>query len=126
MNDIRITRGTDIALFADDSKLCGVTDFELEESFTMYEVNEFLSSKPFDCINKETKYNITLSTNSLFDYKMIDKKDFTLSLLDGDFIFTYEDCNLLRKTRVAKGSEVICDKYLITAKSMIQSEVENG
>ena len=126
MNHLRITKGSDISLSVNGTMLYGVTDFVSEEEYIGYDINEFLSGEPYDTVNEKIHYRLELVALSLFNFEVLKNSNFTLTVSETGRVYTYEGCNLFGKKRVANGSKNVCDKYMIRAKTMTQSEAEDG
>ena len=101
MNDLRIVRGTDISIYADEKPLFGVTEFIASQTVKYHEVYEYLSAVPCKRVPQGEGYVIQLHMLSLFDGQLPTDRIFTLRIIDGDREYRYEKCRVTQsKTQV--------------------------
>jgi len=115
MTELRITRGSDIELYADGELLFGVTDFRAVSTGSSREIHEYLCSQPVVIVNSAEKHELTLSVLSLFNYNVFDNTGFTLSVVDGDTAYDYEGCSAVRCERRIQADKNVSDRYTLIA-----------
>ena len=125
MNELRIVRGTDICLYADDEPLFGVTSFTAEEKPLFHEVYEYLDSKPCDRIPQGTEYEIRIGMMSLFDHQLPVVEEFTLRLTDGDVTYCYENCRVVGRRTKTEGSGMATEEFTVKANQMEKQVAED-
>lgn len=126
MTELKITRGKDVELYADEEILFGVTEFVATGERKVKEIYEYLSGEPCATIENAPEYEIRLSVMSLFNYAVFDRERFTISVVDGDVCYVYEDCVAVRRERKVKASEPVCDSYHIKAKRMVKRVTDDA
>lgn len=104
MNDLRIIRGTDISIHADDKPLFGVTAFTASQVVKYHKVYEFLSAKPCRRVPQGEGYVIKLQILSLFDGQLPTDRMFTLCVTDEDREYWYENCMVVESKTQVKGN----------------------
>lgn len=101
MNDLRIVRGTDISIYADENPLFGVTSFTASQRVKYHEVYEYLSAIPCERVPQGEGYVIQMQILSLFDGQLPTDSAFTLRVIDGGREYRYENCRVTEsKTQV--------------------------
>ncbi len=118
MSELRIVRGTDIRMFADDTPLFGVTAFSAAEKPRYHEVYEYLSAQPCDFIRQDTQYEIKLWVMALFDQQLSCEKAFELRIIDDGAIYAYENCRIIENTTAVKGNGRAEAVFTLAADSM--------
>lgn len=117
MNEIRMIRGTDIRLYADQTPLFGVTAFSAEQKTRFHEVYEYLNAKPCERIPQGTYYTITLQMMTLFD-RQLPQDDFTLDVEDGDTTYRFEHCRVTLQQTKIQGNGHAAAVFTVEADSM--------
>ena len=79
MNELRVVRGTDIRLFADEAPLFGITSFTAEEKPKFHEVYEYLNAKPCERIPQGGEYVIRIGMMAMFDHQLSECEGFSLT-----------------------------------------------
>lgn len=126
MNELRITRSKDIELFVGEEQLFGVTDFLSTAKDESYPIREYLSGEAFEIVNGKTTYEIRMSVLSLFRYEALDDSGFTLCVVDGDTVYSYEGCAVTGHERNIKAGRNVVDTFTLTAKTMRKQVAENA
>ena len=104
MNDLRIVRGTDIRIYADENPLFGVTEFTASQTVKYHEVYEYLCAVPCERVPQGEGYVIKLHILSLFDRQLPTDRAFTLHVIDGDREYRYENCRVIERKTQVKGN----------------------
>lgn len=125
MNELRIVRGTDISLFADDTPLFGITSFSAEEKLLFHEVYEYLSVKPCERIPQGTEYVIRIGMMSLFDHQLPIDEAFTLRLVDDNANYCYGNCRVVGRKTKTEGSGMATEEFTIQADQMVKQVTGN-
>ena len=115
MNELRILRGRDVRLFADEEELFGVTAVTASEKYTYHEIREYLSSEAYDRVRQDGGYQIKLTVLSLFDRQLVDLDGFTLSIRGDDTRYAYENCRVLGVQYTARGDKNAEAEFLLEA-----------
>lgn len=118
MNELRVVRGADISLYADDAPLFGVTSFSAEEKPLFHEVYEYLSAAPCEYIPQGTEYSIRIGMMSLFDHQLPSDGSFTLRLADGDAVYRYDNCRVVGRKTKTEGSGMATEEFAVKADHM--------
>jgi hypothetical protein len=126
MTEFHLTRSKDIELYIGNEQLFGVTDFRARAEHEAYPIREYLSGEPVAIVNGKKKIELRMSVLSLFRYAVLDSEDFTLSLVDGDTVYSYEGCIVTVSERNIAAGKNVADTYVITAKSMRKQVLENA
>lgn len=104
MNELRIVRGTDVKLYADDTPLFGVTSFSAVEKKNTYDVYEYLSADPCECISQGSRYEIELCMMTMFDGQLPSRNGFLLRVADNTGTeYHYENCRVKEQKTVQIG-----------------------
>lgn len=126
MTELRITRGGDIEMYIGEEQLFGVTDFHAKEVYEGYPIREYLSGEPYAIVNGRNTYEIRLSVLSLFRYSLLDEYGFTLSVRDGENVYFYDGCAVIKHERNIKAGKNVVDEFVISAKSLRKQVQENA
>lgn len=125
MNELRVIRGTDISLFADDTPLFGITAFRAEEKPLFHEVYEYLNVKPYERIPQGTEYVIRIGMMSLFDHQLPAVDAFTLRLVDGNITYCYGNCHIVGRKTKTEGNGLATEEFTVQADRMVKQVAEN-
>ena len=125
MNELRIVRGTDICLYADDEPLFGVTSFGAEEKPLYHEVYEYLNSKPCDRIPQGPEYEIRIGMMSLFGHQLPVGEEFALRLTDGGVTYRYGNCCVVGRRTKTEGSGIATEEFTVKADTMEKQVAED-
>ena len=126
MTEIRITRGSDIKMYVNGEPLYGVTDFKAVSVDETHEIREFLSSRPFDTFKTGENHELSLSALSLFNSDALDSDGYTLSVVDGDTVYDYEDCRTLRRERRVEADKYVSDVFTLRAQKMTKRRTQDA
>lgn len=125
MNELRVVRGTDITLFANDAPLFGITAFSAEEKPLYHEVYEYLSKRPCERIPQGTEYVIRIGMMSLFDHQLPADEAFTLRLVDGNVTYYYGNCRIVGRKTKTEGSGMATEEFTVQADQMEKQVAED-
>ncbi len=125
MSELRIIRGKDIILRADDGILFGVTEFGAVEKRKLHEVYECMSSKPIARIPQDTEYELKIKAMSMFDGQIPEDREFELRLRLDEADHVYTGCRTIGVVRNIKGDQNAETEYIITADGFLIREVED-
>lgn len=125
MNDLRIVRGTDIGIYADDKSLFGVTSFTASQTVKYHEVYECLSAIPCKRVPQGEGYVIQLQILSLFDGQLPTDRIFTLRVVDGDREYQYEKCRVCGSKTQVKGNHYADVTVTVEADYMRKRGIED-
>lgn len=125
MNELRVVRGTDIRLFANEAPLFGITSFTAVEKPLFHEVYEYLNAKPCKRIPQGVEYVICIGMMAMFDHQLSDNEGFSLTLVDGNVSYRYDGCHIVgRKTRL-DGNDMATEEFTLKADQMTKQVTEN-
>ena len=119
MNTLRITKGSDAKIYADDTKLFFVTDFTAQQTGRAYPIREFLCDENVDTIILNPKYEIKITALSHLPKSVFEKDNFCITVCVGELTYSYLSCTLVSHTRVVNPSKPITDSYTIVADSLV-------
>ena len=125
MSELRIVRGTDINIYADDIPLFGVTAFTASQTVKYHEVYEYLSAAPCERVSQGEGYVIQLQILSLFDGQLPTDRIFTLRVIDGDREYRYENCRVVESKTQVKGNHYADVTVIVEADYMRKRGTEN-
>lgn len=123
MNEMKVVRGTDIMLYADDKPLFGVLSFSAAEKRLYHEIYEYLSIKPCERVPQGSVYEIKLSLMALFDHQLPSQPGFSLCVADGDEEYRYENCRIIGQQSELKGSEYAAEVFTVEADSFTKAVI---
>lgn len=126
MNELRIIRGGDIALYIGEEQLFGVTGFYARAVSQRHPIREYLSGEPHALVGGGTSYEIRMSVLSLFRSGVADEDGFSIRVDDGETSYEYEDCAVLERIRDIKAGKNVVDEFVISAKTMRKQVHENA
>ena len=125
MNELRVVRGTDITLFANDTPLFGITAFSAEEKPLFHEVFEYLNKKPCERIPQGTEHVIRIGMMSLFDHQLPAGEAFTLRLVDGNTTYSYGNCRVVGRKTKTEGNGMATEEFTVQADQMVKQVAED-
>lgn len=123
MNTLRITKGRDIKLFANDEQLFFVTEFFAKEDLKHYEIKEFLSNDEVESVISDRKYILVIKALSLMNPKAFYNDDFTITACDNENVYEYSNCHLESKKREVLKDKPVHDTYTIVSSKLRIKEV---
>ena len=118
MNELRIVRGSDVKLYAEDTPVFGVTAFCAKEKINAHKAYEYLSSKPCAVVPQGSHYEIELSVMSLFDKQLPRESGFVFRIEDGDISYRYYNCRVVGQKTETKENDVAFEKIFMEAECM--------
>lgn len=119
MNTLRITKGSDAKIYADNSQLFFVTDFTAQQTGRVYPIREFLCDENVDTIILNPKYEIKITALSHLSKSVFEKDNFCITVCVGELTYSYLSCTLISHIRVVNPSKPISDSYTIVADSLV-------
>ncbi len=125
MSELRIVRGRDIHAAINGVELFGVTELDVTGGQKLHYVKEFLSSTPCAVLHSGCSYGIRLKTLSLFSYQIPMDKAFTLSVLDEEMLYIFEQCRVVKRHTNAQGDSGVKEVFQIEAQRMREQEIED-
>ena len=125
MTELRITRSCDVELYVGDEQLCGVTYFSASTSRESREIYEYLSGEPYDTASFAESHEIKMNVLSLFVGDVLANDGFTLSVVDGDTVYVYEDCTVISRSKTLDAGKSMADSYVIKARKATKRSVDN-
>lgn len=125
MNELRIVRGSDVRLYAEDTPLFGVTAFSAKEEISSHKVYEYLSSKPCEYIPQGSRYELELVVMALFDKQLPRESGFVFRVEDGDTSYLYHNCRVVGQKTETKGKDIAFEKIILEADSMEKRVAEH-
>ena len=124
MDELRIIRGTDVTLYADDDPLFGVTAFSASQAVKVHEVHEYLSAAPVQRVPQGAVYQINMKIMTMFASQIPDAP-FTLRIADGETEYRYENCSAVSRKAEAQGNEYIVTAVTCEADRMTKRRTAN-
>ena len=118
MNELRMVKGTDLELYADDEPLFGVTAFSASKKQRYHEIYEYLCAKPCERIPQGTYYALSLKVMALFDRQLPTESEFSLRVKDGAVSYCYHGCNVTGQSTEVQGNTHAAEVITIEAESM--------
>ena len=118
MSELRIVRGTDVKLYADDTPLFGVTAVSAKEKPSYHAVYEYLSAAPCEYIPQGSRYEIEISMMSLFSDQFSGKSGFVFRIADGETSYHYENCRVIEQKTVLDEKNLATERIILEADSM--------
>ena len=103
-----------------------MTDFTAKAENEAHPIREYLSGTPHALVSSRTGYELRLTVLSLFCFAVTEQDGFTLSVADGDTVFSYDDCTVTRHERSVKAGKYVVDEYTIKAREMRKQVQENA
>lgn len=125
MNELRIIRGTDVKLYADDTPLFGITEFSAVQKKSYYDVYEYLSAEPREHIPQGAHYEIRLGMMALFDGQLSEQGGFTLRIEDGNMEYRYENCRVTERKTEMKGNAKAVEVLSLAADRMRKAVIDD-
>lgn len=122
MNTLKILKGSDIKISVNYEQLCFVKNFSAKEVVDVYNIEEILSDAAVDFLKLKKGYVLTITALSHLDSSVFNKEPFTVIVDDGETVYQYFDCRLVKKERDVNGDKPILDKYTIAALTLKVSE----
>jgi len=119
MNTLKITKGSDAKIYADDKLLFFVTDFTAQQTGQTYPIREFLREDNVDNIILDSKYEIKITALSHLQKSVFEEDDFCIAVCVDDVTYRYLSCTLVNHKRVINPSKPILDSYTIVADSLV-------
>ena len=126
MTEMSITRGRDIGLSIGGVPLCGVTHFSAVTRRPRRELYEYLSAQPYDTVPDGESHEIVLTVLSLFAGALDVSGGFTLTVEDGDSVYRYEGCEVVKIERDIRGDKAVTDRYTVKAERMTKRGREDA
>lgn len=124
MDELRIVRGTDVILYADDQPLFGVTEFSAVQTADHHKVREYLSAEPYAYIPQGKTYQLRIQVLTLFDEQLPDAP-FTLCVKDGGREYRYRNCRVTGRKTEAQGSKNAVTVISAEADDLIKRGMED-
>ena len=115
MSELRIVRGIDVKLSADNTPLFGVLSFSAVEKIDCHKVYECMSCKPCAYVPQGVTYELRLGVMALFDRQLPTEEAFTLQIADGDTIYDYEGCRVTERKSEIKENGCAVEVFVIGA-----------
>lgn len=94
MNEHRITRGKDVALYIGEERIYGVADFTAAEERVYREIYEYLSSEPREVHEVGRRYTLRLRLLRLEGDALQREGPFTVTAADGGAVQRYLGCRI--------------------------------
>lgn len=125
MNELRIIRGTDVKLYADDTPLFGITELSAVQKKSYYDVCEYLSGVPCEHIPQGAHYEIKLSFMALFDGQLPAGNVFSLRVTDGSTEYRFDNCRVTEQKTELKGNAKAVDVISLKADRMRKAVIND-
>lgn len=125
MNELRIVRGTDVRLYADDKPLFGVASFCAVQKKSYYDVFEYLSTVPCEHIPQETRYEIKMGFIAMFDEQLPTQGGFSLRVVDDSTEYCYENCRVTQRKTELKGNAKAVEEFTLEADRMRKAVIND-
>ena len=115
MSDLRIIRGSDVRLYADNTPLFGVTALRAVKKQRYHEVYEYLSAEPCERVPQASGYEIELCVMAMFDRQLPEQPGFTLYAVDGLTKYRFVNCRVTGRKTELNGSRSVTEVFTIEA-----------
>lgn len=125
MSELRIVRGTDVKLFAENEPLFGVTEFSAVQKNSYYDVYEYLSCVPCERVPQGSHYELKLKFMALFDNQLPVGNGFSLCVADGNTAYYYENCRITERKTELKGNAKSVEVFTLEADRMRKAVIED-